>query len=115
MRNSNSIDIASFILEVVSLQILFRDYNNFDLMQELQTQDEKYLKAIIKNQEEILSILKRKENNHEPVRIKKCFQNIRQPARPRPCQSEGGKRRMACHHGTVRFGEIHTYEYPWLS
>lgn len=65
MRNSNSVDIASLILQVVSLQILFQDYNNFDLMQELQTQDEKYLKTIIKNQEEILSILKRKENNHE--------------------------------------------------
>ena len=65
MRNGNSVDIASLILQVVSLQILFQDYNNFDLMQELQTQDEKYLKAIIKNQEEILSILKRKENNHE--------------------------------------------------
>ena len=31
----------SLILQAVSLEILLRDYNNSDLMQELQTQDEK--------------------------------------------------------------------------
>ena len=48
----------SLILQAVSLEILLRDYNNSDLMQELQTQDEKYLKTIIKQNEEILTILK---------------------------------------------------------
>lgn len=55
---TNPVDVTSLILQVLSLQILFKDYNNYDLMQELQTQDEKYLKQILKNQEEILKLLK---------------------------------------------------------
>lgn len=55
---SNVVDNLSLILQVLSLQILFQDYNNCDLMNELQTQDEKYLKTIIKQNEEILTILK---------------------------------------------------------
>ena len=55
--NSN-IDITSLFLQALSLQILFQDYNNSDLMNELQMQDEKYLKQILKNQEEILLLLK---------------------------------------------------------
>ena len=61
---SNSVDNISLLLQALSLQILFQDYNNGDLMQELQTQDEKYLKIIIKQNNEILEILKRKENNN---------------------------------------------------
>ena len=59
----NPIDNISLILQAISLQILFRDYNNSDLMQELQTQDEKYLKQILKNQEEILKILRERSDN----------------------------------------------------
>lgn len=55
----NSVDNLSLILQALSLQILFKDYNNFDLMQELQTQDEVYLKKIIKQNEEILDYLKK--------------------------------------------------------
>ena len=55
---SNVVDNLSLVLQMLSLQILFQDYNNSDLMQELQTQDEKYLKQILRNQEEILSLLK---------------------------------------------------------
>ena len=55
---SNVVDNLSLVLQALSLQILFQDYNNRDLMQELQTQDEKYLKQILKNQEEILKLLK---------------------------------------------------------
>jgi hypothetical protein len=55
---SNVVDNLSLILQALSLQILFQDYNNCDLMNELQTQDEKYLKTIIKQNEEILTILK---------------------------------------------------------
>lgn len=62
---SSSVDNLSLIMQALSLQILFQDYNNSDLMGELQTQDEKYLKTIINQNEEILSILKRKENNNE--------------------------------------------------
>ena len=54
----NKVDNLSLILQALSLEILFKDYNNSDLMQELQTQDEIYLKQILKNQEEILKILK---------------------------------------------------------
>ena len=60
----NNIDIASLILQLLSLDILFKDFNNSDLMSELQMQDEIYFKKIIKNQEEILSLL-RKEEKHE--------------------------------------------------
>ena len=61
--NNRIVDNLSLVLQALSLQILFQDYNNGDLMQELQTQDEKYLKTIISQNKEILSILKRKENN----------------------------------------------------
>ena len=63
MKNSNSVDVTSLILQALSLEILFRDYNNSDLMQELQKQDSEYLEKIIKQNEEILKILKRKEEN----------------------------------------------------
>ena len=53
----NKVDNLSLILQAISLEILFRDYNNSDLMQELQTQDEKYLKKIIEQNQQILEIL----------------------------------------------------------
>lgn len=56
--NNNIIDNLSLVLQVLSLQILFQDYNNRDLMQELQTQDEIYLKKIIQQNEEIIELLK---------------------------------------------------------
>ncbi len=55
--NSNPVDNLSLVLQALSLQILFRDYNNSDLMNELQTQDEKYLKKIIEQNERIISLL----------------------------------------------------------
>jgi len=58
MKN-NGIDISSLILQVLSLDLLFKDFNNSDLMQELQMQDEKYLKTIIKQNDEIISLLKK--------------------------------------------------------
>lgn len=54
----NKVDSLSLVLQALSLQILFQDYNNRDLMQELQTQDEIYLKKIIKQNEEIINLLK---------------------------------------------------------
>ena len=53
----NKVDNLSLILQALSLEILFKDYNNSDLMQELQTQDEKYLKTIIKQNEKIIQLL----------------------------------------------------------
>ena len=52
----------SLILQAVSLEILLRDYNNSDLMQELQTQDEVYLKKIIEQNKQIIELLERREN-----------------------------------------------------
>jgi hypothetical protein len=53
-----NVDYLSLILQMISLDILFKDFNNADLMQELQKQDNDYFKRIIENQEEILKILK---------------------------------------------------------
>lgn len=52
------VDNLSLILQALSLEILFRDYNNSDLMQELQRQDTEYFEKILENQEEILNRLK---------------------------------------------------------
>lgn len=52
----------SLILQAVSLEILLRDYNNSDLMQELQTQDEKYLKKIIEQNKQIIKLLERSDS-----------------------------------------------------
>ena len=55
---TNVVDNLSLVLQTLSLQILFRDYNNVDLMQELQNQDNNYLQKIIKQNEEIIKLLK---------------------------------------------------------
>ena len=61
----NKIDNISLLLQAISLEILFKDYNNRDLMQELQTQDEKYLKKIIKQNEKIIALLERSKDGRE--------------------------------------------------
>ena len=61
----NKVDNLSLILQALSLGILFRDYNNSDLMQELQKQDNEYFEKIIKQNNEILNLL-RKEVNDGP-------------------------------------------------
>ena len=62
MRN-NSLDLGSLILQLISLEILFKDYNNSDLMNELQNQDTNYLQKIIEQNEEILLLLKERRKN----------------------------------------------------
>ena len=59
---NNNVNNLSLILQVYSLIILLQDYNNSDLMQELQKQDNEYFQKILKNQEEILKILKERNN-----------------------------------------------------
>ena len=54
----NSVDNLSLILQMISLEILLKDYNNTDLMQELQIQDEKYFKKIIEQNKQIIELLK---------------------------------------------------------
>ncbi len=56
MQN-NIVDNLSLVLQVLSLQILFQDFNNTDLMQELQNQDNNYLQKIIKQNEKIIQLL----------------------------------------------------------
>ena len=53
----NNLDLGSFILQLMSLEVLFKDFNNGDLMNELQNQDRNYLERILKNQEKIISML----------------------------------------------------------
>ena len=62
---NNRIDITSLLLQALSLQLLFQDYNNSDLMNELQNQDMNYLQKIIKQNEEIISLLKERRENNE--------------------------------------------------
>ena len=64
MNNNNYVNNLSLILQVLSLEILFQDFNNTDLMQELQNQDSNYLQKIIEQNEEILALLK-KGGTHE--------------------------------------------------
>ena len=58
MNNKNVIDITSLLLQVLSLEILYKDYNNSDLMKELQHQNKEYFEKIISQNNEILKILK---------------------------------------------------------
>ncbi len=57
----NRIDNLSLLLQAISLQILFQDYNNSDLMNELQTQDTKYFKKIIEQNERIIKLLEERK------------------------------------------------------
>ena len=56
------VDNLSLVLQMLSLQILFKDFNNTDLMQELQKQDTEYFEKLIENQEKILEILNERSN-----------------------------------------------------
>ena len=55
--NNNIVNNLSLILQMLSLQILFDDCNNTDLMQELQRQDSEYLEKIINQNKKIISLL----------------------------------------------------------
>lgn len=63
----NRVDNLSLILQALSLEILFKDYNNSDLMQELQNQDSNYLQKIIQQNEEILTLLRKEDNNARKI------------------------------------------------
>ena len=53
----NNLDATSLILQLYSVILLLQDYKNNDLMNELRFQDEKYLKTIIQQNEEIIKLL----------------------------------------------------------
>ena len=46
---NNNLDTTSLILQLYSVILLLQDYNNSDLMQELQRQDKEYLEKIFAN------------------------------------------------------------------
>ena len=61
----NNLDITSLILQLYSVILLLQDFNNTDLMQELQRQDKEYLEKIIQQNTEIISLLKKGGKNNE--------------------------------------------------
>jgi hypothetical protein len=67
MKN-NVVDNLSLVLQALSLQILFQDFNNTDLMQELQNQDSNYLQKIIQQNDEIINLLRKEDNNAREIR-----------------------------------------------
>lgn len=62
MNNNELINRLGLILQALSLELLFKDFNNTDLMQELQNQDRNYLEKIIKQNNEILTLLRGEED-----------------------------------------------------
>lgn len=60
--HSSGVDNLALVLQALSLQILFQDFNNSDLMQELQNQDSNYLQKIIEQNDRILKILEERSN-----------------------------------------------------
>ncbi len=63
----NSINNLGLILQALSLQILFQDFNNTDIMQELQKQDNEYLEKIIEQNENIIRLLKKGDKNGRQI------------------------------------------------
>lgn len=55
--NNDYVNKLSLILQTISLELLFQDYKNSDLMQELQNQDTNYLQKIIEQNELIIKLL----------------------------------------------------------
>ena len=58
-------DNLSLILQILSFELLLKDCTNNLIMEELQKQDNEYFEKIIKNQEEILNILKERSDTNE--------------------------------------------------
>ena len=61
--NNSIYDKLGLVLQALSLQILFKDFNNADLMQELQKQDKEYFEKILIQNEEILNLLRKEAND----------------------------------------------------
>ena len=52
---SNSVDVTSLILQIINLEMLLKDFNNSDLMKELQT--------IREQNKKIIELLEGRESN----------------------------------------------------
>ena len=59
--NNNLTNNLALVFQALSLQIFFQDYNNGDLMRELERQDSEYLEKIIQQNEKIIELLERRE------------------------------------------------------
>ena len=59
--NNNFTNNLALVFQALSLQLLFQDFNNTDLMRELQKQDSEYLEKIIEQNEKIIELLERRE------------------------------------------------------
>lgn len=68
MSNNNFINNSSFLLQLYSVILLIQDFNNTDLMQELQNQDSNYLQKIIDQNEQIIDLLRKEDNNARKIR-----------------------------------------------
>jgi hypothetical protein len=58
MRNNINLELLGVALQIYNLLIIMQDFNNTDILQELQRQDKEYLETILKNQKEIIQLLK---------------------------------------------------------
>ena len=67
--NNNFVNNSSFLLQLYSVLLLLQDFNNTDLMNELQRQDNEYLEKIIKQNNEIINLLKERRKSDEQSNI----------------------------------------------
>ena len=63
----NNIDLTSLFLQIYNLVLLLQDFKNSDLMGELQKQDTQYFEKIIKQNDEIINLLKKEVNMKEEL------------------------------------------------
>ena len=68
MNEPNNLEDLASVLQILSFLILVNDFNNTDLMKYLTHQDE-LLDKIIKQNEEIIKLLKSKGDNNEEYNI----------------------------------------------
>jgi isocitrate lyase len=69
-RNDNLFDnlsIYTAILQVLTVVLATNDATNNDLMQELHTQDSKYLQKIIEQNEKIIKMLEKSNKTDSPM------------------------------------------------
>lgn len=57
-------DNLSLALQILSFELLLKDCTNNTIMEELQHQNKDYLEKIIKQNEEILTLLKERSNDN---------------------------------------------------
>lgn len=61
--NDRNINITSLILQILSLDLISKDFNNSDLMSELQKQNKEYLEKIVLQNKKIIELLEKGGQN----------------------------------------------------